>query len=61
MEKTETPAVSVVLTATAPFSILQKNPDETLDAALQRELNEELTPERALSFFEDATFEVKKL
>lgn len=55
----ETPSENVLVTATVPMNILRKEDDASLHEACRRELNEEMTPERAMAFIEDAEIEVE--
>lgn len=55
----ETPSENVIVTATVPMNILRKEEDSSLSEACCRELNEEMTPERAMAFIEDAEIEVE--
>lgn len=59
MDSEETPAENVEVTATAPLSVLQEPDADSLEEATQSEIDERLTPERAMQFFEHATIEVE--
>lgn len=52
---------NVLVTAKVPMNILREDSDGSLDDALQREIDERMTCERAMAFFEDASFTVTPL
>lgn len=60
-QSNEAPSENVLVTATAPMNILRPDPDESLEDALKREFEEEMTLSRMASFFEDASFEVEPM
>lgn len=58
-DSTEAPSEDVRVTLTGIMNVLCKEEDDSLEEALQRELEEEMTDERRAAFFDDANISVE--